>query len=612
MSVRALRWVCPVLLVFVLSGVALAADDVGPAVSVFDTRAGSSAPLPSAVLDNRPAWNRIAEDVTTHRFGGDAVLLNQRLAIVIREDAPGAELYGRGDKAFRLRAVLSPIAAGPAGRIASRSLVENTAGQAAIDATWSLADGMQARLRFELQAGQPFVKTQGRDGAQRLRVQAPCRLAVLPDFFADDIVVDATELPPQRVELPGENFLMHLVGHDEAIVLAAWSQRDEDIAVALDGQGRDRRIVASEIPYGAKGDVSVVVLEGPGIWHSHEVRKADTDQIIPLRWKAPFPAQWRMDWRQDDGLTDSWEMIVQQPDGTYAKLDWFGQPDAHGTPDWMKPDRKRWTTVLGTFQYPCWIDQQGQGFLQPLRRPGKFLGPAVLYPINRVPATPLTAFTFVDLMRATLGVGPCQYVLDVEGQKKRAEGIATCAARTKLDTIYANKQQKAQRAEVEQALVDVLAFVRHIRTRIEAYAAFGRQTLAYLADQRKAQPELAGFFSEMEMLAQRIEAEVSKRREAIQTPDYATQLVDQFRTTLVGYEGDDALKKCKKITAGLVRIGGNQDELVGQCRVCVRVLRQRAALAMAVDPRTAPVAKELRRRCQEMLRSPTSYEAPRH
>jgi hypothetical protein len=80
----------------------------------------------------------------------------------------------------------------------------------------------------------------------------------------------------------------------------------------------------------------------------------------------------------------------------------------------------------------------------------------------------------------------------------------------------------------------------------------------------------------------------------------------------VDYEGGDALAKCKRITGALVDIGGNQDELVGECRMVVKVLRQRAATAMAADPRLAQVAREVRRRTQQMLRSPTSYEAPRH
>ena len=54
--------------------------------------------------------------------------------------------------------------------------------------------------------GQPFVKTEPRDGTTALMVEAPCRFVVLPDFFADNIVIDAAELSVARAELPSENF----------------------------------------------------------------------------------------------------------------------------------------------------------------------------------------------------------------------------------------------------------------------------------------------------------------------------------------------------------------------------------------------------------------------
>ena len=43
----------------------------------------------------------------------------------------------------------------------------------------------------------------------------------------------------------------------------------------------------------------------------------------------------------------------------------------------------------------------------------------MIYPINRCRETPLEEFTVVDVVRATLGVGPCEYILDVEGQGPR-------------------------------------------------------------------------------------------------------------------------------------------------------------------------------------------------
>jgi hypothetical protein len=89
-------------------------------------------------------------------------------------------------------------------------------------------------------------------------------------------------------------------------------------------------------------------------------------------------------------------------------------------------------------------------------------------------------------------------------------------------------------------------------------------------------------------------------------------LTEKFRRTVLDAEGPDALGKCNAITNAIVKVGGNQDELVGECRQAVKILRQRAGLAMAIDPRTAEIAKEIRRRTQAALRNASSYEAPSH
>ena len=123
---------------------------------------------------------------------------------------------------------------------------------------------------------------------------------------------------------------------------------------------------------------------------------------------------------------------------------------------------------------------------------------------------------------------------------------------------------------------------------------------------------MSGVLTDLQASARAIDAAVAKRRAAIKTPQYVVDLTETFRKTLLDYEGDDGLKKCQKITFAIVDVGGNQDELVGECRNAVKVLRQRAALALATDPRAAEVAREIRDRTQKALRNATSYEAPRH
>ena len=583
-----------------------------PAMQLFDTSVRLPAALSLDALSMRDKWTLLPEDETKHKFKGDAVISNGKLAIALRQQGRGAEVYAATPKGWVLRAELVAVADAPAALLSLVKIVENTSGGVAVDATFKTAKGKALTIGYELKLGQVFVQTQSRSDTKALQVLAPCRFAVLPDFFADDIVVDATELAAAQTELPSDNFFMHMLRNGESVVMAVWHPAKDDVRINLAGQDKARTITSSEIAYAKDGRVFVAVLDSPGIWHQRDIDSADAEKILPLDWKVPFTAHWRVDWRRDDNLTDSWEMLAQKPDGEYVKHGWYGQPESFGNVDWQHEGRRRWTTVLGSFQYPCWIDKEGAGYLQPLRKGVRFLGPALIYPVNRVGATPLEEFTVVDVMRSTLGVGPCEYILDVEGQKKTYQGRPTCASRTILDTIYGKREQKQKKAEVQKTLDDVLAFVRHIRGRIDDYVRFGHDMIVYLEEQKKDQPGLAGLLAEMQDTTRKMDTYLARRKDGIKTPEYAAQLVTDFRTTLVDYDGDDALVKCKKITAALVGIGGNQDELVGECRMVVKILRQRAAMAMATDPHAAQTAKEVRRRTQQMLRNPTSYEAPRH
>jgi len=589
-------------------------EKLATAVSLFDTGALSKERYSGDAIAKKAGWTKLPEDTTEHKFKGDVVLLNGRLALVFRRGSAEADLYAHGSKGWHAAATLEPVPVGNLGfKLSSVAVVENSTSGVTVDVTYRYPLGKTFALRYELADGQAFVRTEVREEpAPGFRMVAPCRYIVLPDFFADDMVIDAHEIPFRKdilqeiAEVPSENFLLHLLPGGDSIVMTVSNSREVDARIALGGENPNRFIWSSEVYYGKDKQIWVAVLEGPGIWHEKPVAKEDAGKIIPLDWKSPYPALWRVDWRRTDKVASSWEMLTQLGNGEFEKHGWFGSPSR------MPADRNRWTTVLGSFKYPCWIDNAGQGHLQPLKnRAVMFDGPAVIYPINRVAGTPLSEFTVVDIMRATLGVGPCEYILDVEGQGQSYKGRATCGTRDLLKGIYASKQQKQKRAEVERALADVVIFVKHIRGRIEQYVAFGHDMLSYLESQKKAHPELAEFLGEMATLTRAIDARFENRKTEIKTPQYVIDLTEKFRATLLDYEGDDALAKCREITEAIVVVGGNQDELVGECRMAVRILRQRAGMAVAAEPRAAEIAREIRRRTQLVLRNATSYEAPR-
>lgn len=539
------------------------------------------------------------------KAGSMAVLANDRLAV---EVYPGRViyLYSLGGEEPALRAPLEELPLRSVTPPSTVTVVKNTAAAGAVDVAYQLENGSQGGLRIELRMGQAFIETAPTGSATTgLRLHAPCRFAVLPDFFADDIVVDATEIPVARGELPSENFLIHLLPNNDALVMAVWDVRGDDVEAVIGGEGKDRQVRASLIPFGPKGRIWVAALDAPGIWHVREVAKSDAGKIAKLDWKPPFPAQWRMNWRREDGLADSWEIIAQRSDGNFVKH-WLGNAST------VPRDRKRWTTVLGSFLYPCWIDRQGEPFIQPLAKPFTWAGPAVIYPLGRTAGTPLDTFTVLDIVRNTLGVGPCEYILDLEGQQSQNRGRATCANRDALNPIYQKGEQKKRRDDINRSLDEVMVFVRYIRSRIQTYVDFGHDLLKYLAEQKKAHPELAERIAELEKLAGMIEACVAKRRNEIKTPDEAQKMVDEFRRTMLDYEGPDAFERCKKFTAALVEIGGNQDELVGEGRLAAKLVRQRAGLLMAVEPRMGEIAREVRARAQKVLRSPAGHEGARH
>jgi hypothetical protein len=266
--------------------------------------------------------------------------------------------------------------------------------------------------------------------------------------------------------------------------------------------------------------------------------------------------------------------------------------------------------------YPAFADAQGNGFVQGFNEKGRMeithVGPLVVYPINRLPTTPPDVFTVVDIVRNTMGVGPCEHIFDVEGQKQHLNGRATCSVRDELNNMYQSKEQKARTQDAEQFLKQGEVFVAHIRSRINGYADYGHKMLEFLAAKKKAQPELAASLAPLEKLLGEIDASIASKMDHIKMPADHAKLFAEFRKSLLGNDGPDALEGCKKWTEALVDVGGTQDELVAHCRWVVKNVRQKAGLLMVQDAKAAPVAAEVRAKAQEVLRAPSVHETSRH
>lgn len=578
-------------------------------LALWDTRQPSEVPYTAKTLTAKNGWSQISI-LDMPLFGGDAVISNGRVLAVLRKQSSGVEVYseGVGGAVRRLGLQLATPSGDPADHLDHMALVENTKGAVCLEAAYKTAKGETVAAKFRLKRGDVSLQVEPGEKAGRLKVECPCRFVVLPDFFADDIVIDARTIPPDTAELASDNFLLHLAGDGNAIGMCVFENRKQDVKIALTGAREQKIVQSSEIAFEGK-KIWAAILEAPQIWHERELKATDTGEIVAFDWKMPFAAQWRCDFTKTTGLSDSWEMLLQQENGGgYLKPSWLGSEEDH-----LGPDRLRWNTVLGRYPYPCWFDRESRGYLQPLKsKVLQFQGPVVAYPINRVKHTPLDAYTVVDVMRNTLGVGPCEYILDLEGQKAEYRGRATCSVRNELGAIYEKNRQKEDRARVDKILDEGLTFVTHIRGRITRYVDFGHQMREYLAAQKKSHPELADVVNELDQIAGEIDKRVAARLDKIQTPAHVAAMNEDFRKNVRDDYGPDALAKCKQYNHDLVVIGDNQDELSGECRWVVKTLRQKAGLLLAQEPRAAAIATEIRARTQETLRFPANHEGAHH
>jgi hypothetical protein len=569
-------------------------------LELWDTGKPSTEPLTTAAIEAKSGWTKAPE---TGAIKGDAVLSNGRLTVVVRKSG-SADLYS--PTAARARVFLQDAKGATLAKFDKIAIAENSKGAIALEVA-----GPGAAATLKLKKGDPAIETSPGAGAGRLRVEAASRFVVFPDFFADDIVVDAAKIPAAAIEAPSENFLLNLGGNRDSIVMTVFENRDQDVRLTLTGDGERRTFTGSEIQFGKSGKVWVSLIEGPGIWHTAALERAQRGRVVPLNWKMPFPAYWRVDFTNSFELFDSWDMLLQEKEGTYLRPTWFGEPLQK-----VRTSRQMFDAAIGGMTYPAFADLDGNGFVQGFNEKGRMeithVGPLVVYPINRLPTTPLDAFTVVDIMRNTMGVGPCEHILDVEGQKQSLKGRATCSVRDELNGMYQAKEQKARQGDAESILKQGEVFVAHIRGRINGYADYGHKMLEYLAAKKKEQPALAPTLAPLEKLLGEIDASIASKMDHIKTPADHAKLFAEFRKSWLGNDGPDSLEGCKKWTDALVDVGGTQDELVAHCRWVVKNVRQKAGLLMVQDAKVAPVAAEVRAKAQEVLRAPSVHESARH
>jgi hypothetical protein len=548
-----------------------------PFAYLFDTGSASLGRLSAQAVAAKTGWTLVPEDTTEHTFQGDAVLLNDKLTVVLRRKGPGAEVYSQTAEGAVLRAVVMAATktAKAVTGVFSMRIVENNPGAVMVDATFQTNDAGACSAGYRVTTGQAMLEMTAGEAADRLFVWCNARHVVVPDFFGDDMVFGPGTCDLARFALPAESFLLNLLEGGSAMAMCVWRPGKHDAHAILTGEGPERAVRGCEIAGAKEKTLWVALLETPHIWHEQAMSAEHEAGELVLDWRRPFPAKWRADFVRPDGFTESWAFRGPEEDAERAAKVYDNQCCRFDEDRAVVPIPPAAGAASPDAAHPRQI---------------------VVYPIDRSPKTPLTAFCPVDALRNTLGVGPCQYILQTEGLASDANPTPDQVMGW-IENQFKRKRAKEAAEEIKQRLAQMIDHVRHAEARIQRYADFARDVQALCGPEGSGRdaPDTA---ETLGRIVAHIEQVVAPSDNAVERPQRAAQLAGQM-ADLVGK--DDALAECTKLGAELRRIGAEQDRALSKCRMAARWLKQQSRMSILRDPRSGELARDVLARVEPLL-----------
>ena len=580
---------------------------------------------------------------------GEATLENKTLRMVAQPGRPGVAVFLKSDASSK-RMELAVLASGAAqsAPLSKADVVKSASGRSLLRVSAGAAEA-----EFTLGTS-GFVKVTPGKNASSVEVRTGARYAVLPDFFADDVVFDPTHLAMPSLTVPAENFLLHFIEGGNTLVMCIWPGRlkhpeakdaaEPQVDLLFSGEGKARRVAASRIEFQGK-PVYAGVIEQKGLWQDEDASALPTYKPAAIAWKRPFEARWRGDFIVAEGkrLAD-WPARNQSFDfQSTAKVRtekwWEGGDDPldarfFATTTQSNLKLAKWWEKGDENALQIWQESLADFFIYPsvfkgdetrlclyadkkARDKSHVFERVLIYPLGRVPATPLNVFTPVDMMRETLGQGPCEYILDLAGVKPRPIGgdrpllsHATCGLwndhihpivnqlKKKPDGSFEPLDQPTK-AHLIQALEEMWTFVHAIHDRLREYKQWGNDMDAFCKRETAKNPKVKVIADLTLANLDRLNSDLARHKfEGPGSEAYWKERVPELIQLVKAdqYADLDSISKIRDL-------GNNQDERVSRCRQHVKAVLQEIVFQDTNDPAARAFAAELRDRCHRMLRN---------
>jgi len=522
-----------------------------------------------------------------YSFEGDAVVENGYVTAVLWSGKGRVEIYSRTDLDGKILGFVPLQTKARATNISHCDILQNTGDEATLQVLFSTGSaGKDLSVVFSFSKTQ-IVEVKPAENMKGISLLSPIEYGVVPSFIGDDLIFNPGEYSSvNTLCAPAENLFLGLLKGENRLLVVTWPKGKQQMQLRLSGEGQGRRLIDS-IDFDNDGQsIYLAALEAPGIWHREELKPSYLEKDAAINWKRPFPAKW-----------------VTQLDEAGVKA----------TFTFRESKGQIWRGVPGMYIYPVWFD--GDNAVYHLSKKVPPRGESIIYFLEGK-GTPVSVSTPVDILKATLGRQACDPILDVAGRKLRthhrgaAAGIrraCTCGCTEAIEAVFKAGEEVERREYVEEAVEDMVYFVRAHLERIDEYRGFAEGLIEFLRGPGSSSAELKPFLSSLEQIARQMLQDYDVQRMHIKSPEYADELARKT-VALTRKKDPGNLRACLDLGKEWRGMGGAQDSLLAQYHVTTRKLFQQAGYGCVTQPRAVEWAKEVRRRCRQCLRNPDGYE----
>jgi hypothetical protein len=571
----------------------------GPLTStlIWDTQS----PLVAEVdLSDRINWKVVVDPIINrsetygggHFFKGDAVVENKHLVAVFRLGEGRVVVYSKADLSQKKVEFVPLQLKGKSTSIANYRILHNTGEDAVLEVSFTGAKAEEEVSALFFFSSKEIVEVKPSENMKGISLLSPIEYGIVPDFVADDLILDPKEYPSTNtLHIPSSNLFLGLLRGRNNMLVVTWPEGEQQMRLMLGNKQVESRLIES-IDFENNGkSIYLALLDAPGIWHKEELKPSYLERDIAINWKRPFPAKW---------ITQLHEFAGRQMTRTTYRFSGFrGRFVRYG---------------FASYIYPVWFEGESTYYRLGKKIPPK--GESLIYFLERK-GTPVSVSTPVDIMKEALGRQACETIFDLPGRALRTHhrrpGVThpeACVCGfwdNVLVPIFEKGQEVEKKELVEETVDDMAFFVTQLRKRIDEYQEFAHDMISFLNLKRKSNPDLKQFLDSMEAITEEILQEYSRLKEQMKTLAYVDELVRKTKA-LMQKKDQQNLPTSMDLNEKWSRIGGAQDELVVQLHRMTRNLFQEAGYGCVNHPEAIEIAEEIRRRCRECLRNPDGLE----